>query len=112
MLGVRNPYKGNNAGADDGLDKTGTLWFDELRLTDFDQRGGWAATARADFALADFANITLSGSKSTVGFGSLDSRVSDRSRSDNQIYDISGSVELGKFFPAKSGIKIPAYINL
>jgi cell surface protein SprA len=112
MLGVRNPYKGNNAGADDGLDKTGTLWFDELRLTDFDQRGGWAATARADFALADFANITLSGSKSTVGFGSLDSRVSDRSRSDNQIYDISGSVELGKFFPAKSGIKIPAYINV
>ncbi|MEO7215843.1 cell surface protein SprA [Mucilaginibacter sp.] len=112
MVGVRNPYKGNNAGADDGLDKTGTVWFDELRLTDFDQRGGWAATARADFALADFANITLSGSKSTVGFGSLDSRVSDRSRSDNQIYDISGSVELGKFFPAKSGIKIPAYINV
>ena len=112
MVGVRNPYKGSNAGPDDGLDKTGTLWFDELRLTDFDQRGGWAATARADFALADFANITVSGSKSTVGFGSLDSRVSDRSRSDNQLYDISGSVELGKFFPAKSGIKIPAYINV
>ncbi|WP_238381802.1 T9SS outer membrane translocon Sov/SprA [Mucilaginibacter pedocola] len=112
MLGVRNPYKGNNSGPDDGLDKSGTIWFDELRLTDFDQRGGWAATARADFALADFANITISGSKSTVGFGSLDSRVSDRSRSDNQIYDISGSVELGKFFPAKSGIKIPAYVNV
>lgn len=112
MVGVRNPYKGSNAGPDDGLDKSGTLWFDELRLTDFDQRGGWAATARADFALADFANITVSGSKSTVGFGSLDSRVSDRSRSDNQLYDISGSVELGKFFPAKSGIRIPAYINV
>ncbi|AMR34418.1 cell surface protein SprA [Mucilaginibacter sp. PAMC 26640] len=112
MMGVRNPYRGTNTSADDGLDKTGTVWFDELRLTDFDQRGGWAATARADFALADFANITVSGSKSTIGFGSLDSRVSDRSRSDNQIYDVSGSVELGKFFPAKSGIKIPAYVNI
>jgi len=112
MLGVRNPYRPVNPGSDDGLDKTGTVWFDELRLTDFDQRGGWAATARADFALADFANITVSGSKSTIGFGSLDSRVSDRSRSDNQIYDVSGSVELGKFFPAKSGIKIPAYVNI
>ncbi|RFZ81284.1 cell surface protein SprA [Mucilaginibacter terrenus] len=112
MLGVRNPYKPTNAGTDDGLDKSGTVWFDELRLTEFDQRGGWAATARADVALADFANITVSGSKSTIGFGSLDSRVSERSRSDNQLYDISGSVELGKFFPAKSGIKIPAYINV
>jgi cell surface protein SprA len=111
MLGVRNPYKPNTPG-DDGLDKTGVVWFDELRLTDFDQRGGWAATARFDAALADFGNITVSGSKSTVGFGTLDSRVSDRNRSDNQIIDVSGSVELGKFFPEKSGIRIPAYINI
>ncbi|WP_235985886.1 T9SS outer membrane translocon Sov/SprA [Mucilaginibacter segetis] len=113
MLGVRNPYKPNAVGStDDGLDKTGIVWFDELRLTDFDNRGGWAATARADFALADFANITVTGSKSTVGFGTLDSRLNDRSRSDNQIYDVSGSVELGKFFPDKSGIRIPAYVNV
>jgi cell surface protein SprA len=75
MLGVRNPLKGNGTPGDDGLNKTGTVWFDELRLTDFDQRGGWAATARVDAALADFANITVSGSKSTIGFGTLDSRV-------------------------------------
>ncbi|TSD64173.1 cell surface protein SprA [Inquilinus sp. KBS0705] len=111
MLGVRNPYKPTGLN-DDGLDKTGTVWFDELRLTDFDQRGGWAATARVDATLADFANITVSGSKSTVGFGTLDSRVSDRNRSDDQIYDVSGSLELGKFFPAKSGIRIPAYLNV
>jgi cell surface protein SprA len=113
MLGVRNPYKPNSPGnADDGLNKSGTIWFDELRLTDFDQRGGWAATARFDAALADFANITVAGSKSTVGFGSLDSRVSDRNRSDNQVVDVSGSMELGKFFPDKAGLRIPAYINI
>ncbi|MDB5286039.1 MAG: cell surface protein SprA [Mucilaginibacter sp.] len=110
MLGVRNPYKLNLPG-DDGLDKTGVVWFDELRLTDFDQRGGWAATARFDAALADFGNVTVAGSKSTIGFGTLDSRVSDRSRSDNQVIDVSGSLELGKFFPEKSGIRIPAYVN-
>ena len=112
MLGVRNPYKANSLSADDGLTKTGTVWFDELRLTDFDQRGGWAATARVDATLADFANITVSASKSTVGFGTLDSRINDRSRSDNQAIDASASVELGKFFPAKSGIRIPAYVNI
>ncbi|WP_449288931.1 T9SS outer membrane translocon Sov/SprA [Mucilaginibacter litoreus] len=112
MLGVRNPYKATTLANDDGLSKTGTVWFDELRLTDFDQRGGWAATARVDAALADFANITVSGSKSTIGFGTLDSRVSERNRSDNQIIDASASVELGKFFPEKSGIRIPAYVNI
>ncbi|WP_370580810.1 cell surface protein SprA [Mucilaginibacter sp. FT3.2] len=113
MLGVRNPLKGSQASvADDGLDKTGTIWFDELRLTDFDQRGGWAATARLDTKLADFADVTVSGSKTTIGFGTLDSRLNDRSQADSKIYDISASAELGKFFPERSGIHIPAYINL
>jgi cell surface protein SprA len=112
MLGVRNPYKATGLAGDDGLTKTGTIWFDELRLTDFDQRGGWAATARVDATLADFANITVSGTKSTIGFGSLDSRIGDRNRSDNQAIDASASIELGKFFPDKSGIRIPAYVNI
>jgi cell surface protein SprA len=75
-----------------------------LRLTDFDQRGGWAATARLDTKLADFADVTVSGSKTSIGFGTLDSRLNDRSQSDDQVYDISATAELGKFFPDKSGI--------
>lgn len=113
MLGVRNPLKtGSTTIADDGLDKTGTLWFDELRLSDFDQKGGWAAIARVDTKLADFANITVSGSKTTVGFGTLDSRLTDRSLSDNVGYDIAANAELGKFFPAKSGVHIPVYVDV
>ncbi|RYZ99762.1 MAG: cell surface protein SprA, partial [Sphingobacteriaceae bacterium] len=110
MLGIRNPLK---LGADDdGLDKTATVWYDELRLTDFDQRGGWAAAGRMNAKLADFADVTISGTKSTIGFGSIDSRVSERSRSDNQSLDVAANVELGKFFPDKAGIHIPAYINI
>ena len=113
MLGVRNPYKNTSPpGTDDGLDKSGILWFDELRLTDFDNKGGWAATGRLDAKLADFATVTVSGSKSTVGFGTLDSRLNDRSMSDNRVYDVSGNVELGKFFPEKSGVHIPLYVNV
>lgn len=113
MLGVRNPLKSNSpAGVDDGLDKTGILWFDELRMTDFDERGGWAATARMDAKLADLGTLTVSGSKTTIGFGALDSRVSDRSKSDNLTYDVASSLELGKFFPDKSGVHIPMYIDV
>jgi cell surface protein SprA len=113
MLGVRNPYKNNSPpGTDDGLDKSGIIWFDELRMTDFDNRGGWAATGRLDAKLADFATVTVSGSKSTIGFGALDSRLNDRSLSDNKTYDVAGNVELGKFFPDKSGVHIPLYLNV
>ena len=113
MLGVRNPYKNNSApGVDDGLNKWGIVWFDELRLTDFNQKGGWAATARADFKLADFADITILGSRTTAGFGALDSRLEERQLSDNQLYDLGVNMDLAKFLPAKSGIKIPTYINV
>jgi cell surface protein SprA len=113
MLGVRNPYRGNlPVGVDDGLTKSAIVWFDELRLTDFDNKGGWAAIGRADFKLADIGNITVSGNKSTAGFGALDSKLEDRQLTNNQGYDLSANMDLGRFFPTKSGIKIPAYVNV
>ncbi len=113
MLGVRNPYRNNSTnGSDDGLAKSAYVWFDELRLTDFNNQGGWAATARADVKLADFATLTVSGNKSTAGFGALDSKLEDRQLSNNQGYDVSANMDLGRFFPTKTGIKIPAYVNV
>ncbi len=113
MLGVRNPLRtAATSGTDDGLPKSGTLWFDELRLTNFNEQGGWAATGRFNAKLADFANISLSGSKSTVGFGTLDSNLGNRSLDNNAVYDVSGTMELGKFFPDKSGVHIPLYVDV
>lgn len=113
MLGVRNPLRtAATSTTDDGLDKTATVWFDELRLTNFDEQGGWAAIGRVNAKLADFADVTISANKSTAGFGSLDSRLQDRSFNDIVGYDIAGNVELGRFFPAKSGVHIPAYIDV
>jgi cell surface protein SprA len=109
MLGIRNPTK--NTLNDDGLDKTAEVWFNELRVTDFDERSGWAATARMNAQLADFGDITVSANKSTIGFGSLEQRVSETQREDNKSIDIAGSLELGKFFPAKAGVKVPVTVN-
>lgn len=112
MLGVKNPLRsaGGRTG-DDGLDKSGQVWFNELRLSEFDERGGWAATARLNAKLADFADVTVSGSKSTVGFGSIDRRTSERNRSDDRFFDLASSLELGKFFPQRSGMQIPVFLN-
>nr|WP_199077074.1 cell surface protein SprA [Pedobacter sp. ASV19] len=112
MLGVKNPHKNlANPGSDDGQDKSAQLWFNELRLTEFDERGGWAATARINAKLADFADVNISGSKSTVGFGALEDRVSERNRADNIFFDISSSMELGKFFPKKTALRVPMFIS-
>lgn len=112
MLGLKNPLRNPASPAgDDGLEKRAEVWFNELRLTEFDERGGWAATARMNAKLADFADLNISGSKSTIGFGSLEKKVSERNRADNTFFDVSSSFELGKFLPQKSGIKIPMYVS-
>lgn len=113
MMGVRNPLRGSTTsnGLDDGRDLSGEFWFNELRLTDFDDKGGWAATARMNLKLADFANISVSSTKSTIGFGALSQRIGERSRSENLFYDVTTSAELGKFFHPRHGVIIPFYFN-
>lgn len=110
MLGVRNPKRGTLP-EDDGLPKCAEVWFNELRLSGFDQQTGWAAIARVTSQLADFATVSVSGAMSTPGWGGLEDKVSERQRETIQQFDISANVELGKFFGEKSGIKIPMYVG-
>jgi cell surface protein SprA len=47
MIGVRNPgHHRNPLGGDDGMPKSGEIWVNELRLTNFNEQGGWAGNAR------------------------------------------------------------------
>ena len=78
MIGIRNPKKISNDDDDDGLSKCGQIWVNELRLTEFDEKGGWATNSRITARLADFGNITLSGNVSTVGFGSIEKSINER----------------------------------
>ncbi len=114
MLGVRNPRKGgpNSNVNDDGSSKCGEIWLNELRLTDFDETGGYAANGRVNVRLADFANVNLSGSLSTVGFGSIEESLTARQKHDAYQYDFSSTFALGNFFGEKASIKIPMYVGI
>jgi cell surface protein SprA len=103
-IGVRNP-------ADDKLNHCGEVWFNELRLEEFNNRGGWAAEARADLKLADFGNVRVSSHIHTFGYGALDKKLNDRSREDVRGYALVSNFELGKFFPIKAGVNIPMAIS-
>lgn len=111
MVGIRNPIKTRNAGNDDGMSKSGSVWINELRLSDFNEKGGWAANARLQTRLANLGTVDLVGQTSTPGFGSLDMKVNERSREQVSKYDVSSNIELGKFFPEEAGVRLPVYVG-
>ncbi|MGB0849816.1 MAG: cell surface protein SprA, partial [Bacteroidia bacterium] len=89
----------------------GEVWFNELRLVDFANKGGYAANARLVAKLADFANVTMSGNYQSIGFGAIDKKLNERNLNEQIQYDIASNINLGKFFPQKSGIAIPMFIG-
>ncbi len=110
MIGIRNPGRSGNPD-DDGLSKSTIVWVNEMRLSNFDDKAGWAANARLSAKLADLGMVTVAGSTIKPGFGSIEKKINERSKDDFYQYDISSTVELGRFFPKKSGIKIPLYVG-
>jgi len=111
MIGIRNPKKQSIQDDDDGLPKCAEVWVNELRVTDFDNKSAWAATARAKVDLADFGNVIVSGSKSTPGFGGLESKINDRQQEDITNFDIATNLEIGKLFPEEWGVRIPMHFD-
>lgn len=111
MIGVRNPRSSGGDEFDDGAPKTGAIWMNELRLTDFNEDGGWAANARMTARLADLGTFSLSGGTSNPGFGSIEKKVQERSKEEILQYDMSTSLQLGRFFPKKAGVNIPMYVG-
>ena len=112
MIGVRNPNEVDNSFANDGAAKTAEVWVDELRVTNFNDKSGWAANARATAKLADLGTISLAGSAITPGFGSIDKKVNERAKEYTYSYDLATSLELGKFFPDKLGVHLPMFFGL
>ena len=98
MLGVKNVSTAN---------QSVVVWFNEMRVAEFDNEGGWAAVVSADANIADFANVSVTGRMETQGFGGIEQRVNERSQEDTKTYDIVTNVNLGQLLPKQWGIKLP-----
>ncbi|RYY58544.1 MAG: cell surface protein SprA, partial [Chitinophagaceae bacterium] len=85
------------------------VWFNELRFTNLDEKGGWAAVGKVDVKLADLGSLTLAGSARSKGFGTIEQRVNERSREDVYTFDLSANIDAGKLLPRQLGIQIPVY---
>lgn len=88
------------------------VWFNELRLSQLDEKGGWAALGRMDINLADLGKITVAGTARSAGFGTLEQRVNERSRENVYSFDVTANIDAGKLLPKNWGIQIPVYAGL
>jgi len=116
MLGIRNPFAGDTAtnplvDGDDGRPKCVEVWFNELRVTGFEEFGGTAALANINIKLADLGNVSLSGEMHTRGFGQVEQKIDQRYKDNFYKYDFSTNLEAGRLLPEKAGIRIPFYAN-
>ncbi|MDO6429710.1 cell surface protein SprA [Flavitalea sp. BT771] len=88
------------------------VWFNELRLTDISQKGGWAAVGKVDIKLADLGTMNVSGSIRTAGFGAIDQSTNERSLDNNSQFDAATNLELGKLLPKKAAMSVPLYAGI
>lgn len=88
------------------------VWFNELRLSRLDEKGGWAALGRVDLKLADLGNVSFTGSVRSNGFGTLEQRVNERSREDFSQFDVSTNMDLGRLLPKSAAIQLPVYASV
>lgn len=112
MVGIRNPKKKSLNDDDDMLPKSVEVWINELRLSGFDNKQGFAALLRGRLNLADVGDITVSGQYSTPGFGSIEQSVTQRSMETKYNLDVAANLDGGKvFFPEKWRIRIPLHYD-
>ena len=88
------------------------VWVNELRVTDFNNDGGWAAKGNINLGISDVAVINVGGHKETSGFGGVDQSLSERRLDNLDQYNIAVQVDLGRFLPEKVKLKAPIYYSV
>ncbi|HVX49116.1 MAG TPA: cell surface protein SprA, partial [Chitinophagaceae bacterium] len=88
------------------------VWVDELRLSEIDEQGGWAALGRVDMQLADLGTMSVSANTYTHGWGTIEQQVQQRAFNDMTQFDGAINIDAGKLLPQKAGITIPLYASI
>lgn len=102
LIGVRN-----NA----ATMKSGVVWVNELKVTDFDESGGWAAKANVNLAMSDIATFNFGAHIETAGFGGVDQSLNSRRMDDYRQLNFAMQVDAGRFLPEKVKLRAPIYYS-
>ncbi|MDE6542483.1 MAG: cell surface protein SprA [Muribaculaceae bacterium] len=103
VIGVKNNAR---------MPKSGTVWVNELKVTDFNESGGWGAKVNANLAVSDVATLNFSGHRETAGFGNVDQALNERRMDNYTEYGVTVQTDLGRFLPAAAKISAPVYYSV
>ena len=88
------------------------VWMNELRLSNLDERGAWAALGRMDLVLADLGTVAVSVNNRTSGFGSIEQKMNERAKTGFTQLDIAANIDAGKLLPKQAKISLPVFAGL
>ncbi len=103
LIGVRN----NARSVRDGI-----VWVNELKVTDFDESGGWAFKSNVNLGLSDIATLNVGAHYESAGFGGVDQALNDRRMDDFHRYNFAVQGDLGRFLPEAAKLKAPIFYSL
>jgi len=108
VVGVRHVGEPMSAPSLRGVE----VWVNELRVSGFDERKGWATNTNANVQLADLATLQGSFQRTTDGFGSLSSTLDERKQVDNTNWSTRAEVNLDALLPERQGWSIPVTMQI
>ena len=103
LIGVRN----NASTAKDAI-----VWLNELKVTDFESEGGWAAKGNLNIGVSDIATLNFGAHVETAGFGGVDQSLNARRMDDYEQYNFALQVDAGRFLPEKVKLRAPIYYSV
>ncbi len=107
VLGVRNGASGDPIPID-----TVNVWYNELRVTGYDEGGGSSGFLTANVALADIATVNARMSFQQDGFGELGGALGGRSFASQTAFTLTSSFSAHKLLPERFGWNIPVSVSL
>ena len=88
------------------------MWVNELRLSNINETGAYAALGRIDITLADLGKLSVSANIQTQGFGSIESKIQERSRENLTQFDAALNIDAGKLLPKEAKITLPVFASI
>lgn len=103
LVGVRN----NASSTRDAI-----VWVNELKVTDFNESGGWAAKVNANLGVSDIATLNFGAHVETAGFGGVDQALNARRLDDYEQYNFAVQADLGRVVPEAAKLRAPIYYSV
>ncbi|MDE6304047.1 MAG: cell surface protein SprA, partial [Paramuribaculum sp.] len=103
LIGVRN----NSSTVKDGV-----VWVNELKVTEFNNEGGWAAKGTANLNLSDIVTVNVGANYESSGFGGVDQSLNERNLDDTRQYNFAVQADLGRFLPEGAKLRAPIFYSV